>query len=340
MDVFDHRPQHTARDLVGYGNNPPDVRWPNGARVCVSFVVNYEEGGENTLLHSGDVAAESFLTENGVTPTVLPPLKDRELSRESTYAYGSRVGFWRILSLFRDHSLRFTSWAIGRAVELNPAVVPAMEEAGCEVASHAYRWINYANVDQETERQHAGQAIDALTKASKDGKTAPLGWYTGRCSLNTRSVVYEAYKQRNLHGQYYDCDAYDDDLPYYVAPPTSGPDDHPILVVPYTLDVNDMKFAIAPGFGNPAEFSAYLNSALQTVLDDAARSQNARSAILTVGLHCRIIGRPGRFQALKAFVEQCAKLEQEGKIWIATRGEIARFWRQTYPPKKSTDTAQ
>lgn len=334
MEIFDQGPQHSKRDLVGYAASPPDVCWPNGARVAVSFVLNYEEGGENTLLNQDDTFAESFLTENGVTPTVLAPLKDRELSRESTYAYGSRVGFWRILDLFKDNSLRFTSWAVAKAVELNPTVVPAMEEARCEVASHAYRWINYANVDEETERAQAGRAIDVLTRASTDSKTPPLGWYTGRCSLNTRRVVYEAYKQRGLHTRYYDSDAYDDDLPYYVAPPTSASDDHPILVVPYTLDVNDMKFAIAPGFGNPAEFSAYLQSALQTHLDDARRPTRPRSSMLTIGLHCRIIGRPGRFQALRSFVEECAELQSQGKVWIATRGEIAEYWRKEYPAKK------
>ncbi|CAO1616305.1 unnamed protein product [Parajaminaea phylloscopi] len=333
MNVFDHGPAHTNRDLVGYAAEPPNVQWPNGARVAVSFVLNYEEGGENTLLNPGDTSAESFLTENGVTPTVLPPLEGRELSRESTYAYGARVGFWRILDLFKDHSLRFTSWAVGRAVELNPDVAPAMQRAGCEVASHAYRWINYAGVDEETERAHAGRAIDTLTRASADGKTPPLGWYTGRCSLNTRKVVYEAYKQRGLHTHYYDSDAYDDDLPYYVAPPTSQPDDVPILVVPYTLDVNDMKFAVSPGFSNPSDFSAYLQSALQTHLDDAEREARPRSSVLTIGLHCRIIGRPGRFQALKSFVETCAKMQEQGRVWIATRGEIAQYWRQRYPPK-------
>lgn len=326
---FDHGAKHERRDLIGYGSSPPQFTWPNGSRVAISFVLNYEEGAENTLLNN-DPHAEAFLTENGVGAT-FAPLKDRELSRESTYAYGSRVGFWRILNLFKEVGLTFTSWAVGKAVELNPEVVPAMESAGCEVGSHAYRWINYAGVDEDTEREHVKKALDALTNASPTKKPV-LGWYTGRNSLNTRRLVYDHYKTLGLTKKYYDSDSYDDDLPYYVAPPTGDSKDDPILVVPYTLDVNDMKFGIAPGFSSSEDFGAYLRDSLQTLLDEAQRKNNPKSAMMTVGLHCRIVGRPGRFQALKKFAEEVAQMHKEGKVWVANRGEIAQFWREKFPP--------
>lgn len=332
MKPFDQGPRHEKRDLVGYGPNPPSFTWPNGARVAVSFVLNYEEGAENTLLN-GDVAAEAFLTENGVGATI-SQLKDRELSRESTYNYGSRVGFWRILDLFKDTGLTFTSWAVGKAVELNPAVVPAMEEAGCEVGSHAYRWINYASVPEDVEKQHVELALDALTKASPSNKPV-LGWYTGRNSVNTRRLVYEHYKSLGLTKKYYDSDAYDDDLPYYVAAPTGNANDDPVLIVPYTLDVNDMKYGIAPGFSSSEDFGAYLRDSLQTLLDEATRQRNPKSSMMTVGLHCRIVGRPGRFQALKRFVQEVEKLHKDGKVWVANRGDIAEFWREKFPPSQT-----
>lgn len=331
MQAFDQGPKHERRDLIGYGRDgAPSFTWPNGARVAISFVLNYEEGAENTQLN-GDEGAEAFLTENGVGAT-FSQVKDRELSRESTYAYGSRVGFWRILDLFKDAGLTFTSWAVGLAVQKNPQVVPAMEEAGCEVGSHAWRWINYAGVSESTEREHVKLALDALQSASPARKPV-LGWYTGRNSTNTRRLVYEHYKAAGLASSYYDCDAYDDDLPYYVAAPTGNAADEPLLVVPYTLDVNDMKYAIAPGFSTSDDFLTYLRDSLQTLLDEATRQRNPKSAMMTVGLHCRIVGRPGRFQALKHFVQEVAQLHNEGKVWVANRGDIARFWRETFPPK-------
>ncbi|CAO1630864.1 unnamed protein product [Sympodiomycopsis kandeliae] len=331
MKPFDAGPRHERRDLWGYRNQPPEVIWPNGARVAVSFVVNYEEGAENTLLN-GDPAAEAFLTENGVGAT-LSEFKGRELSRESSYAYGSRIGFWRLLDLFKDTGLTFTSWAVGKAVELYPEVVPAMEQAGCEVGSHCYRWINYASMSEEDEREHIKKAFNAIADASPTNKPA-LGWYTGRNSLNTRRLVYEHYKSLGLASKYYDSDSYDDDLPYYITAPTGNPSDEPALVVPYTLDVNDMKFGISPGFSTSIDFGAYLKDALQTYLDEATRSKNPRSSMITIGLHCRFAGRPGRFQALKRFVEEVVQLQNEGKVWVANRGDIADFWRKNFPPEQ------
>ncbi|WFD32708.1 hypothetical protein MSPP1_003758 [Malassezia sp. CBS 17886] len=251
----DARPQphgsaHATRDLVGYGRDLPPAQWPGAASACISFVLNYEEGGENTPLQ-GDAAAEVYLTEFG--PAGAPPARGvRNLSVESTYAYGARRGFWRILGLFEEFGLPFTTWAVGRAVALNPAVVPAIEASGSEVASHSHRWIDYALMPADHERTHIAQAIDAIQAASRTAQP-PLGWYTGRQSLNTRRLVYEEYKRRGLHTQLYDSDAYDDDLPYYVPAPDGTPGEH-LLVIPYTLDVNDMKFANTPGFFNADAF--------------------------------------------------------------------------------------
>lgn len=350
MEVFNEGEGHSKRNLIGYGqSSAPRFAWPNGARVCISFVLNYEEGAENTRLNDGsgnsssrgvardepDKYAESFLTENGVTPTVLPPLADRELSRESTYAYGSRVGFWRILAAFKASELRFTSWACGKAVELNPDVVPAMEAAGCEVASHGYRWINYANVPEANEREHISKTIDVLAAASPTHRV-PMGWYTGRCSTNTRRLVHEEYTRRGLAERYYDNDSYDDDLPYYIRQGGSTS----VLVLPYTLDVNDMKFAIAPGFSTADHFYSYAASALETLLLEAygedsstSASSQGKSAMMTIGLHCRIIGRPGRFAGLRRLLKECQQLQAAGKVWVATRSDIADFWRSTFPPQ-------
>lgn len=308
------------RDLVGYGPTLPHPQWPNNARACISFVVNYEEGGENTPLN-GDPSAEAYLTEFGAPSGPPPP---RNLSVESTYAYGARRGFWRILDLFRTYHYPFTCWAVGRAVELNRAVVPAMEAAGCEVASHSYRWINYADMPPALERDHINHAIDAISAASSV-HSPPVGWYTGRQSLNTRRLVYEEYKKRGLHDALYDSDAYDDDLPYYVPAPDGSPDH--LLVIPYTLDVNDMKFANTPGFFNSDSFYQYMVDALETILAEGGQ-------MMSVGLHCRIVGRPGRFAALRRFLEYVRRRSSEvdGGIWVATRAQIAAHWRAAHPP--------
>ncbi|PWN26149.1 glycoside hydrolase/deacetylase [Jaminaea rosea] len=339
MQPFNAGPSHSNRDLIGRSHDieQPSFTWPNGARVCLSFVINYEEGGENTLLHSaeeGDTHAESFLTENGVAPTVLPPLKERELSRESSYAYGSRQGLGRILRLFKRYGLKSTSWSVGKAIQLNPGAAKEMEESGCEVGSHSWRWINYAGMDEEKEKEHIERTLTTLQSSTSSSTTnPPLGWYTGRCSLSTRRLVYEAYAARGLQSQYYDNDAYDDDLPYYLSAPTTDGKGEPMLVIPYTLDVNDMKFGISPGFSTGRQFHEYLSDALRTLLQEA--EQEGRSSILTVGLHCRIVGRPGRFAGLEGFVREVVGMqggEGREKIWVASRGEIARFWREKFPP--------
>lgn len=267
--IFDTGQDHSRRELAGYGVNPPDPQWPNNAKVCLSFVLNYEEGGEHNTgrwdeNYNEDEFTEMFLTESGVAASVPGSARhDRNLGIESGYEYGAHRGFHRILELFKRKDLRFTSWAVGRAVQLNPQVVDLMENAGCEVASHSWRWIDYWDMSEEEEKKHVRLAIEAIRKASSKG-TVPEGWYTGRQSIRTRRIVYEVYRELGMLDQYYDSDACeliypimmlrlnlifvlilltdDEDLPYYVKSPSSSKDkpSPPVLVIPYTLDNNDM----------------------------------------------------------------------------------------------------
>jgi peptidoglycan/xylan/chitin deacetylase (PgdA/CDA1 family) len=333
---------HSRRDLAGYGPDPPNPHWPGGAKLCISFVVNYEEGGENVcggVTPSGgeqstlnfDKHAETNLTETGVASAVPGAARaGRNLNTEGGYDFGAHRGFHRILDLFRRNSLRFTCWAVGRAVELNPDVVKQMEDAKCEVASHSWRWIDYHNMDEGQEREHIRLAFDTIRKASPT-ESVPLGWYTGRQSIHTRRLVYEHYRSLGLLDRLYDSDAYDEDLPYYVTSPSPSTDkpSPPLLVVPYTLDNNDMKFAIAPGFSTAEHFFTYLKDAVDVLLEEGKRGA---PKMMSIGLHCRIVGRPGRFRALERFVEYVKGLEGQGLVWIPTRIEIADHWRKTHPP--------
>ena len=292
------------RDLVGYGPNPPHADWPGGARIAVQFVLNYEEGGENCILH-GDPASEAFLSEIvGAQP--LPGV--RHISMEQIYEYGSRVGVWRLLRLFERKRIPLTAYAVAMAAERHPQVIRAMVDAGHEIASHGYRWINYQYVDEDTEREHISKAVEILAQVAGE---RPLGWYTGRTSPNTRRLVAE-------HGGFlYSSDSYDDDLPHYVE--VLG---KPHLVIPYTLDNNDMKFAVPPGFGDPFGFEHHLRNSL-----DLLRAEGGR--MMSVGLHCRLAGRPGRAAALARFLDHVVAA---GDVWAATREEIARHWWATHPP--------
>ena len=294
----------TDRDLVGYGATPPDPRWPNGARLALSFVLNYEEGGERSV-EEGDGESESFLHEVVGAP---PTIGRRNLNTESMFEYGSRAGFWRIHRIFTSHGLPLTVYAVGQALERNPEAARAMVDAGWEVASHGYRWIDYIEWDEEAEREHFRLAIEAIEKTCGQ---RPVGWYTGRLSDNTRRLVVQT------GGFLYDSDSYADELPYWVE--VEG-QDH--LVIPYTLDNNDMKFMSTNGFVTSSQFLEYLVDALEQLYAEGGRMMN-------VGLHCRIVGRPGRAPALDKFL---AHVKQKDNVWVTTRAEIARHWREHHPP--------
>ncbi|HJS76162.1 MAG TPA: allantoinase PuuE [Burkholderiales bacterium] len=290
------------RDLVGYGAKPPPPKWPRGARLALQFVLNYEEGGENSILH-GDSAAEAFLSEI----VGAQPLEGvRHMSMESIYEYGSRVGVWRLLELFARYELPLTVFGVAMAMERNPAAVEAFLKAGHEIASHGWRWINYQYVPLELEREHMQRAIEIHRRLTG---VRPLGWYAGRTSPNTRRLVVED------GGFIYDADDYSDELPWYDT--RYG---RPQLVVPYTLDANDMRFATAQGFGSGTQFFDYLRDCFDTLYAEGGR-------MMSVGLHCRLVGRPGRVAALDRFL----KYVRTKKAWVARRIDIARHWLKHHP---------
>ncbi len=297
----------TSRDLTGYGAHPPDPRWPGRARVALSFVLNYEEGGEQTPL-DGDPASEAFLHEVvGAPPTV----GRRNLNTESMFEYGSRAGFWRVHRLFTAHDVPLTVYAVGQALERNPDAARAMVDAGWEVASHGWRWIDYLDVSEEDERAHIRRAIDAIEASCG---VRPVGWYTGRVSESTRRLVVEE------GGFLYDSDSYADDLPYWLD--VDGRDH---LVIPYALDTNDFKFLLVNGFVTGADFYRYLVDAIDQLREEGGR-------MLSVGLHCRIVGRPGRARALDRFLAYVGSLDD---VWVTTRAEIARHWHATHPSPRA-----
>ena len=297
--------QPPARDLIGYGPVSPQPLWPGEARVAVQFVVNYEEGGERNVME-GDATSETFLSEVFGAPA----FPSRHMSVESSYEYGSRAGIWRVLETFRRHRLPLTVFGVAQALERNPRVVEAVVEDGHEIAGHGYRWLPYQDVDEATERRHLELAVDMITALCGQ---PPVGWYTGRDSPNTRRLVVE-------HGGFlYDSDSYADDLPYYVK--VSG---RAHLVVPYTLDVNDMRFLTPQGFNTGEDFLCYCRDAFDVLYEEGARSPK----MLSVGLHPRIIGRPGRFAALEAFLRH---VTAHDSVWVCRRADIARHWLQTHP---------
>ena len=287
------------RDMIGYGATPPEPNWPGGARLALSFVINYEEGGENNILH-GDPASETFLSEI----VGAKPYEARHMSMESMYEYGSRAGFWRLHRLFQRHQLPVTVYGIAMAMERNPDVVSAMLEANWEIASHGYRWIDYQFVSEETEREHMTKAIDIHERLTG---SKPLGWYTGRDSPNTRKLVLE-------HDHFlYDSDSYADDLPYWHQHQGGN---H--LVIPYTLDNNDMKFVAPQGFNAGDQFYTYLKDSFDILYAEGGRMMN-------VGLHCRVVGKPGRVASLGRFLEYVAT---KPDVWITRRMDIANHWHQ------------
>jgi len=294
------------RDLIGYGATPPHPRWPGGALIAVQVVLNYEEGGENSVLH-GDEGAETFLSE---IINAAPVPGARHMSMESIYEYGSRAGVWRLLRLFRKYDLPVTIFAVGAALERYPAMAEAFLKDGHEICSHGYRWINYQYVDEATERAHVAKAVEVLRALTGE---MPLGWYTGRTSPNTRRLVVE-------HGGFlYDADDYNDDLPFWVT--EAG---KPHLVVPYTLDANDMRFAAAQGFNSGEQFFAYLKDTFDVLYAEGETAPK----MMSVGLHCRIAGRPGRIAALERFLRYASAHKD---VWFCRRVDIARHWHETHP---------
>jgi len=301
------------RDLIGYGAHPPHARWPGGARIAVQIVLNYEEGSENCVLH-GDAGSETFLSEIiGAQPFAM-----RHLSMESLYEYGSRAGLWRLLRLFRERRIPVTIFGVAMALERNPAAVEAMLADGHEIASHGWRWISYQQVDERTEREHLSRAVVVIKRLT--GK-APEGWYTGRDSPNTRRLVVEQ------GGFVYDADSYADDLPYWAQVATKD-GVKPHLIVPYTLDTNDMRFATPQGFNSGGQFFAYLRDAFNVLYAEGDPAGLDAPKMLSIGLHCRIAGRPGRLAALARFLDY---IQHHDAVWIARRIDIARHWIETHP---------
>jgi putative urate catabolism protein len=293
------------RDLIGYGRDPPDPRWPGGARVCVQFVVNYEEGGERNTLH-GDSTSEAFLSD---VLGAQPWPGQRHLNVESMYEYGSRAGFWRLWRIFTERKMPVTVFAVATALARNPQAVAAMREAQWEIASHGLKWIDYKDVSEADERAQLAEAVRIHTEATGE---RPLGWYTGRNTVNTLEAVLDE------GGFLYSSDSYADDLPYWVRGPKE-----PHLIIPYTLDANDMRFINAQGFGHGDEFFSYLRDAFDVLWAEGGRAPK----MMSVGLHCRLVGRPGRAAALIRFLDYLA---QRDSVWIARRFDIARHWHREH----------
>ena len=296
------------RDMIGYGRQTPDPQWPGNARIAVQFVVNYEEGGENCILH-GDKASEAFLSEIVGAPALEGV---RHMNMESIYEYGSRAGFWRLHRLFTGRDIPVTVFGVAMALERNPDAVAGMLEADWEIASHGYRWIDYQYISEAEEREHLVHAIEIHTRVTG---SRPLGWYTGRTSPDTRQLVLED------GGFLYDTDSYADDLPYWVE----GLNDKPHLVIPYTLDANDMRFATNQGFNSGDQFFTYLKDTFDTLYAEGETAPK----MMSVGLHCRLAGRPGRAAALARFLDY---VQSQDRVWICRRLDIARHWHEHHRP--------
>lgn len=291
------------RDMIGYGKAPPAANWPDEAQLALQFVINYEEGGENNILH-GDAASETFLSEI----VGARAYEARHMSMESLYEYGSRAGFWRLHRLFSEFNLPVTVFGIAMAMERNPAAVDAMLDADWEIASHGYRWIDYQFMPEADERAHMAMAIEIHERLTG---SKPLGWYTGRDSPNTRRLVLE-------HDNFaYDSDSYADDLPYWHH---HAGGHH--LVIPYTLDINDMRFATPQGFNSAEQFYIYLKDSFDTLYEEGGRMMN-------VGLHCRIVGKPGRVAGLRRFLRY---VSDKPDVWVCRRMDIARHWLTHHAP--------
>jgi allantoinase len=303
-------PTRYPRDLAGHGRHPPHPHWPGDARVALQFVLNFEEGGENSVLH-GDAGSEQFLSEMASPPAYAA----RHLSMESIYEYGSRVGVWRILREFERRGLPLTVFGVGMALQRSPEVTAAFVELGHEIACHGWRWISYQGVDEATEREHMALGMAALQRLT--GERA-LGWYTGRDSPITRRLAAD------FGGFAYDSDHYGDDLPFWLQVRKTDGALAPHLVVPYTLDCNDMRFALPQGFSQGEDFFTYLRDAFDVHYAEGAE----RPTMMSVGMHCRLLGRPGRLRALQRFLDH---VQQHDRVWVTRRIDIAHHWRATHP---------
>ena len=304
------------RDLVGYGRNPPHAQWPGQARVAVQFVLNYEEGGENATLH-GDAGSEQFLSEMFNPPS----FPERHMSMEGIYEYGSRSGVWRILREFEKRGLPLTVFGVSMALERHPELTAAFVELGHEIACHGWRWIHYQHMAPELEREHLERGlaiIEKLTATTHGHSIHGAGWYTGRDSPNTRRLVVD-------HGGFeYDSDYYGDDLPFWMKVQKSNGEVAPHLVVPYTLDTNDMRFSLPQGFAQAEDFFIYLRDSFDALYAEGAYSPK----MMSVGMHCRLLGKPGRIVALQKFLDHIAKHD---RVWVCRRIDIARHWKAVHP---------
>ena len=299
--------QRYPRNMIGYGANPPDAAWPGGAKIAVSLVLNYEEGGENNILH-GDSASEAFLSD---IPGAAPWPGQRHWNMESIYEYGARAGFWRLHRLFTSMDIPVTIYGVATALARSPEQVAAMKAADWEIASHGLKWVEHRDMPEEEERRQIAKAIRLHTEVVG---SHPTGWYTGRCSVNTVRLTAEA-------GFVWISDTYDDDLPYWIE---AGDRDQ--LVIPYTLEANDMRFATAPGYIEGEQFFTYLKDAFDELYREGAEG---RAKMMSVGLHCRLIGRPGKIAGLRRFLEYARG--HEG-VWFPRRIDIARHWAKAHPP--------
>ncbi len=302
------------RDLVGHGRNPPHARWPGGARIAVQFVLNYEEGGENNVLH-GDAGSEQFLSEM-FNPPAYP---DRHMSMESIYEYGSRAGVWRLLREFEQRGLPLTIFGVSMALQRHPELTQAFKDLGHEIACHGWRWISYQQMDEATERAHMVEGMRIIEELTGE---RPLGWYTGRDSPNTHRLVAD------FGGFEYDSDHYGDDLPFWMPVAKSNGEVVQQLIVPYAMDTNDMRFCLPQGFSQGEDFFTYLRDAFDVLYAEGDPNGLDRPKMLSIGMHCRLLGRPGRMRALQKFLDH---LQAHEHVWVCRRIDIARHWRATHP---------
>ena len=307
------------RDLHGHGRHPPQAHWPGQARVALQFVLNYEEGGENSVLH-GDAGSEQFLSEM-FNPPAFPA---RHLSMEGIYEYGSRVGVWRLLREFERRGLPLTVFGVAMALQRCPEVTAAFVELGHEIACHGWRWIHYQNLDADTEREHLRTGMSLIAQLTGDTARAlhGAGWYTGRDSPNTRRLVAE-------HGGFeYDSDYYGDDLPFWLQVRNAQGALLPHLVVPYTLDCNDMRFALPQGYSHAEPFFQYMRDTFDALYAEGDPAGLDRPKMMSIGMHCRLLGRPGRITALQRFLDH---IQRHADVWVCRRIDIARHWAQHFP---------